>query len=248
MFRCGATRARGGRAFTLVELLVVIFIIAMLVGLLTPALAKSREAARRTKCLIHLKSFGTAMEMYMKDSKSLLPSARVFGGPALEGNGRQALWQVLEPYLDAKPPERTDPGNPVSPYLPKDPYFCPSDREPESAATSGTSYEYWGGIVLRAFEAFRNFAPGGTPLPLNEIERLTIFSTTKFYEQNADFPLLGDASPWHKQVGQTGKNALYFANWRVDWMQFPEEDRIRQIEQGLGTGTLPPGVVPPGGP
>lgn len=233
----------GTRAFTLVELLVTIAIIALLVGITLPAMTKAREAARRTKCLVNLKSFGIAFEGYLRDYKNVLPDARVFGGPALAGNSRKALWEFMIPYLDSTPPTRDDPNDPQSPYQPRDPYFCPSDRDAEGGRVSGSSYEYWGGVVIRAFELGRNFQPGGAGSNIQEIERVVAFTTTKFFESNPDFPLLGDAGVWHKQTAQTGKNALYFGEWRVDWLQFPQEDRIRQIEQGLEAGGAP---IPPG--
>lgn len=55
---------RKSSAFTLVELLVAIGIIAVLISILLPALGKARDAAQRTKCLAHLKQVGTTLQLY----------------------------------------------------------------------------------------------------------------------------------------------------------------------------------------
>jgi prepilin-type N-terminal cleavage/methylation domain-containing protein/prepilin-type processing-associated H-X9-DG protein len=70
MTRLGISR----RAFTLVELLVVIGIIAILIGFLLPALNKARRSAVTTACLSQLRQIGIGMNIYAAESKGWFPS------------------------------------------------------------------------------------------------------------------------------------------------------------------------------
>jgi prepilin-type N-terminal cleavage/methylation domain-containing protein len=117
------------RGFTLIELLVVIAVIAILAGLLLPALARAKEHGRRTACLNNLRQLGLAMQMYLGDFDDIFPAASTGGALVDEEWIRWSSW---------KTPTSVNPGQianllttGIVPYIQKfntNLFTCPSDR------------------------------------------------------------------------------------------------------------------------
>jgi prepilin-type N-terminal cleavage/methylation domain-containing protein/prepilin-type processing-associated H-X9-DG protein len=194
------------RAFTLVELLVVIGIIAILISILLPVLGQARERARRVACLSNMRQLAVAWTMYSNANKGLIPSADTNGaGWAANGNAdtdirRGSLYQWVP--------------NPET-------YRCPNDHNSVNARSysvndcvspTGTLIYPTGvrriGQIRRAAEVFvfiEEFDPRG-------------FNLNSFY-----LPLTGDSwvdypAAWHNR----GVN-LSFADGHAQYLKFVDK-------------------------
>jgi prepilin-type N-terminal cleavage/methylation domain-containing protein/prepilin-type processing-associated H-X9-DG protein len=164
------------RGFTLIELLVVIAIIAILIGLLLPAVQKVREAAARMRCSNNLKQIGVGLHNYHSAFGKMPPMSRLdntrTGGVTSDAQGERGnLWIYLLPYIEQDNVFRLSPlqsprnpsvdtGN-VNSVANKEikTYLCPSDptNQPSAMWTNGWVV----GNYVANHDAFHNPNDGG---------------------------------------------------------------------------------------
>jgi prepilin-type N-terminal cleavage/methylation domain-containing protein/prepilin-type processing-associated H-X9-DG protein len=122
------------KGFTLIELLVVVAIIALLAGILLPALTRARQAAIKSTCSAHLHQIGMGIDMYRQTSADKFPTAKYMPSPFRSSDKNPPLPKVLEQALTK--------GDQV--------YHCPGDRgyvfdlcqKNPNNTNCGTSYTY----------------------------------------------------------------------------------------------------------
>lgn len=102
-------------AFTLIEVLVVIAVIALVLGLFFPALGLAREAARSHRCLANLRSIGQALTMYADENRETFPywsGWQVWGGDGTGGDEPGPGWTELLAEHTAGREVHSDPSRP----------------------------------------------------------------------------------------------------------------------------------------
>ena len=211
------------RGFTLIELLLVIAIIAVLIGLLVPAVQMVREAANRATCGNNMKQLMLAIHNWAGDNNSRLPPANFYQivnqktGNAAEGSGFYALLPFYEQgnVFNACTQDIAKPGYLTAEFIPLAIHVCPSDPTTNGGIGSVAPNYATGNYALNLalFGANGTFNVKGAPPPY-KIGNIPDGSSTTIgiVEASGCFPGFPAVDP------QTGTSESYMT-WH--WPAYP---------------------------
>jgi competence protein ComGC len=202
VYRSSAEPRSTAGAFTLVELLVVIGIVALLIAILLPVLSRARAQANRVACLSNIKQLGTAVLMYCNDNKGYFPTC------AMPEDGL-AYVHYPEDWIHWQAPRRNLDDSAIAKYVGqgeklRDILRCPADTLEGRRARIPPEGPYLYSYAMNANLAV-NFKPYGPRLHTSKITNWRTPATKillgEALETSVLQPAFGYANPLTRRHG-----------------------------------------------
>jgi prepilin-type N-terminal cleavage/methylation domain-containing protein/prepilin-type processing-associated H-X9-DG protein len=238
-------------AFTLIELLVVISIIALLMGILMPALRTARDHARRIYCVGNVRSLTMAWHMYQDENDGVLANGNVPRSSAFDSS--QGYW--VEPPQDptgaytGENPTLSDElrgieNGALYPYLKNhETYRCPADdRKRDPTKATFRSFSVAGGMngeerynyTKRAVRKFTEIRSPGSKYVFVEEADPRQWNMGSWVVNPTGDSWLDPLSIWH-----VGRSTLGWADGHAETHKWVDERTIEMSELGLFSETHP---------
>lgn len=174
------------RAFTLIEILIVIAIIVVVAGLLIPVVAKARAGAARARCAAQLHDIGQMLQMYFGENHNTLPKVNMMPSLQPSLNSYPSLVQLLAPYDHG--------GTRV--------FQCPADKITQPAPDAPPGFETY-------------FAREQSSYYWNEDVSIRASHITELKNSDGVL-LVQEYEPFHGRAGESGSMNRLYADLHVD--------------------------------
>lgn len=187
------------RAFTIVELLVVIGIISVLIGILLPVVSKARISSKRTACAAQLRDVGNLFQMYLNENKQRVPRVNPTPSDPSIVPGAPSIYEVMDRYTKGG----------------RQGWKCPADQIINGIAgghetyfeREGGSYEY--NVWFNAFAYDENTG-------INKVWRDAIKDAEQRYGRKPNqLVIFQDFDPFHGKKGEQNSRNYLYADWHV---------------------------------